>query len=163
MIASRAGDVLRERGLTLALAESCTGGLIASTLTDHPGASSYFLAGLVTYSDRSKEDVLGVQHSTLERHGAVSSETAVEMAQGARRVTGADVGLAVTGIAGPSGGSERKPVGLVHFALDIGGEVTTDHRVFGGDRSAVRKAAAEHALGMMLERLEGPGERPPRL
>jgi PncC family amidohydrolase len=153
MIASRVGDVLRERGLTLVLAESCTGGLIASMLTDNPGASSYFLASLVTYSDRSKEDLLGVQRSTLERHGAVSRETAVEMARGARQITGADVGMAVTGIAGPLGGSEKKPVGLVHFALDIGGEMTVDHLVFGGDRSAVRKAAAEHALGMMLERL----------
>jgi PncC family amidohydrolase len=160
MIASWVAEALRDRGLTLVLAESCTGGLMASMLTDLPGASSYLTASLVTYSDRSKVDLLGVQLSTLERNGAVSEETAVEMARGAREATGADVAVAVTGIAGPSGGSESKPVGLVHFAVDLGGEVTVERRVFGGDRLTIKRTAAEHGLGMLQERLEGAGREP---
>lgn len=145
--------MLRERGLTLALAESCTGGLIASLITDVPGSSAYFLASLVTYSNESKISLLGVNEATLKKHGAVSEKTAREMAAGARKVCGADMGLAVTGIAGPGGGSAEKPIGLIFFALDHGGEAEVQRKVFPGERSAVKTAAATHALIMLIERL----------
>lgn len=138
----------------MALAESCTGGLIASLITDVPGSSDYFLASLVTYSNDSKVSLLGVNEGTLKEHGAVSDKTAREMAAGARKVSGADMGLAVTGIAGPGGGSAEKPVGLVFFALDHGGEVEVHRKIFPGERSTVKRAAAEHGLTMLIDRLE---------
>ena len=153
-IAARAGEVLGTKGYTLALAESCTGGLIASMITDVPGSSKYFLASLVTYDDRTKVSLLEVSEETLKAHGAVSEETAREMASGVRRATGADVGLSTTGIAGPGGATPTKPVGLVHFALDVRGEVTVDRVLFPGDRLTVKSLAARHALGMVVSRLE---------
>ena len=132
------------------MAESCTGGLIASLLTDIPGSSDYFLLSLVTYSDRSKVELLGVDRESLSRHGAVSEAVAREMAAGARRASGADIGVAVTGIAGPGGGSAAKPVGLVFFCVDDGSAPQVDRVVFPGDRLAVKKGAAEHALSMLL-------------
>ncbi|MDW5563163.1 MAG: CinA family protein [Methanomassiliicoccus sp.] len=150
---ARAGEALRTNNLTLALAESCTGGLIASLVTDVPGSSEYFLASLVTYDNRSKVRLLGVSEETLAAHGAVSEEVAMEMAAGARRATGADVALSVTGIAGPGGATPTKPVGLVYFALDVRGEVRAERVVFEGDRKAVKAAAAEHALRMIASRL----------
>jgi PncC family amidohydrolase len=110
------GQLLLQRKLTMALAESCTGGLVGHRLTDVPGSSAYLLGGIVAYSYDAKELLLGVQHNTLYDHGAVSAETAVEMARGARRALGADIGLSVTGIAGPGGGLPGKPVGLVYSA-----------------------------------------------
>jgi PncC family amidohydrolase len=150
---ARVGEALRRCGYTLALAESCTGGLIASLITDVPGSSEYLLASLVTYDNRTKVALLGVREETLRDHGAVSEETAREMAAGARKATGADVGLSTTGIAGPGGATPTKPVGLVHFALDVRGEVTADHIIFPGDRLAVKAAAARHALEMIISRL----------
>lgn len=147
------GELLRSKRLTLSLAESCTGGLVASLITDVPGSSGYFLASLVTYDNGSKEKLLGVLSSTLLDHGAVSEATAREMAAGARLATGADIGLSITGIAGPGGATASKPVGLVHFALDASGEVTVDRAVFPGDRAAVKQAAAEHALELLIRRL----------
>lgn len=111
------GSLLRGSSSTLAVAESCTGGMIANRITDISGASQYFERGLVTYSNRSKQELLGVREETLKTHGAVSKETAIEMAEGVRKVTGATFGLAVTGIAGPLGGTPEKPVGTVHIAL----------------------------------------------
>jgi PncC family amidohydrolase len=142
--------------MTLALAESCTGGLIASLLTDIPGSSDYFLASLVTYSNDSKEKLLGVSPATLRKHGAVSEQTAREMAAGARRAAGATIGISVTGIAGPGGGSAEKPVGLVHFALDDGKRQVVDRIVFPGDRLAIKRGAAEHALSVLISYLERP-------
>jgi nicotinamide-nucleotide amidase len=109
------GKMLADKKLTLALAESCTGGLVGHRLTDVPGSSDYFLGGIVAYSYEAKEKLLGVHHDTLYDHGAVSPETAIEMARGARRVLGADIGLSVTGIAGPGGGLPDKTVGLVYI------------------------------------------------
>jgi PncC family amidohydrolase len=149
----RVGQILRGKDLTLALAESCTGGLISSMITDVPGSSEYFLASYVAYSNSSKVTALGVRPETLAEHGAVSEETAREMAAGARRAASAKVAVAVTGIAGPGGGTEAKPVGLVHFALDVLGEVTVERRVFPGDRAKVKRAAAEHALNLLICRL----------
>jgi nicotinamide-nucleotide amidase len=136
------------------LAESCTGGLIASMLTDVPGSSQYFLLSLVTYSDASKIALLGVGPDVLAEHGAVSEAVARAMAAGARRAGGADIGVAVTGIAGPSGGTPRKPIGLVFFCLDDGAASTVDRRVFSGDRLSIKKQAAEHALSLLCAHLE---------
>ena len=111
------GDLLRKAGATLSAAESCTGGLLAHRLTDVPGSSDYFLFSGVTYSNEAKIKVLGVQHQTLEKHGAVSIETAKEMAEGVRKLTGADYGISTTGIAGPTGGTDEKPVGSVCIGL----------------------------------------------
>ncbi len=147
--------LLTDRGLTLAIAESCTGGLISHRLTNIPGSSVYLLAGLVTYSDASKRGLLGVPEQTLAVHGAVSRETALEMAAGVRRSIGADVGLASTGIAGPTGGSETKPVGLVYVAVaDDQGEVCEEYR-YRSDRESVKMLTANAGLNLLRRRLQG--------
>jgi PncC family amidohydrolase len=148
------GKTISARGLTVAVAESCTGGLVSSLITDVPGASAYFLAGLVTYSNESKVRLLGVPEATIEAHGAVSEEVAREMAAGVRRVVGADIGAADTGIAGPGGGSVEKPVGLVFLAVDNGYQVVVERQVFPGDRAAVKRAASDRLLVMVLEAIE---------
>jgi PncC family amidohydrolase len=125
-------------------------------LTDVPGSSDYFLASLVTYSDRSKIDLLGVKKETLEKNGAVSEPVAREMAFGARKAAGADIGLSVTGIAGPGGGTLKKPVGLVYFCIDNGSFQRVEKAVFPGGREMVKKAAAEHALSMVAILLATP-------
>lgn len=138
--------LLTERAETLALAESCTGGYIAHLLTNVPGASVVFCAGFVTYSNEAKQKFLGVSAETLARHGAVSEPVAREMAEGARRVSGTDYGLAVTGIAGPGGGSEEKPVGTVFIAA-AGSQETVVRRQFNpGERLAFKEVTARQAL-----------------
>src|SRR3972149_4114100 len=117
----RVGNALRNRGWTLALAESCTGGKVGDRITDVPGSSDYFIGSIVAYSYEAKERLLGVRHDTLYTHGAVSGETALEMARGARHALGADVAVAVTGIAGPAGGVPAKPVGATGGAGGGGG------------------------------------------
>ena len=142
-------------GVMLTCAESCTGGMVAAALTDISGASSVLDRGFVTYSNEAKMDLLGVQDSTLTTHGAVSSETAREMASGALAAApGTAVAVAITGIAGPGGGSAEKPVGLVWFGLatTADGPVTERH-VFTGDRAAIRLQAAHHALSMIRNAL----------
>ena len=144
----------RAVGLTIGTAESCTGGLIAGALTDVSGSSHVLDRGLVTYSNQAKQDLLGVRAETLAAHGAVSAETAGEMAAGVLARSPVDCAVAVTGIAGPGGGTATKPVGLVHFgAVRRGGPVALDHRVFPGDRAAVRRATVRHALEMLLSLL----------
>jgi nicotinamide-nucleotide amidase len=134
--------------------ESCTGGLLAELLTRAPGSSRFFLGSLVTYANEAKQAVLQVPPALLERYGAVSEEVARSMAEGARRVLRADYALAVTGIAGPGGGSDDKPVGLVHYAL--AGEMTTARqRIFSGTRIQVRRRAAYAALALLREHLLG--------
>ena len=150
------GRALREAGLTLAVAESCTGGLIGSMLTSVPGASDYLLLDAVTYANAAKESVLGVQPDTLRAHGAVSEEVAAQMAEGALRVVGASLAVAVTGIAGPGGGSPEKPVGTVCFALARDGAVTFTHRRrLPGDRDRIRTLAAYVALRLVLRAARG--------
>ena len=142
-----------DSGRMLVTAESCTGGMVAATLTNIAGASSVLDRGFVTYSNEAKSDCLGVSAATLTAHGAVSSETAAEMAAGALAAAPqSHVGVAITGIAGPGGGSAEKPVGLVWFGMAVrGGDVTTNRHVFSGDRGAVRVAAANAALALLLK------------
>lgn len=143
------GARLKERGLTLATAESCTGGILSSRLTDIPGSSAYFVAGVVAYANEAKTGLLNVLGETLGSFGAVSAETAAAMAENVRRAAGSDLGLAITGIAGPGGATADKPVGLVHFALAGSGEVRTDRQEFWGRRGEVRARAAQHALVLL--------------
>lgn len=154
----RAGDIVSaciKGGLMLATAESCTGGLIAGVLTEIAGSSAVLDRGFVTYSNEAKTGMLEVAPALIGRHGAVSREVAVAMAEGAIRASRADIAVAVTGIAGPGGGSAEKPVGLVHFALAVRGQPTTAAEQRFGDigRSAVRLDTVRFALEMIAARL----------
>jgi PncC family amidohydrolase len=149
------GRLLRERGLRLAVSESCTGGLIGHRITDVPGSSDYYLGSVTAYAYEAKEALLGVRHHTLYEHGAVSEETALEMARGIQRVLRAELGLAVTGIAGPGGGTPTKPVGLVYIALVAPDGEWVERHVWEGDRRANKAAFAEAALDLARRYLEG--------
>jgi nicotinamide-nucleotide amidase len=142
-------DLLRRRGATLAVAESCTGGLLAARLTELPGASAFLERGYVTYSNRAKIELLGVDASLVESAGAVSEEVARAMAAGARRQAGTDIGVAITGIAGPDGGTPDKPVGLVYIALDGSAGTRVRRAHFVGERERVRFQASQLALEML--------------
>ncbi len=147
---------MQARSLTLATAESCTGGLIAAALTAIPGSSRTLLAGYVTYSNAAKQATLGVAAETLRQHGAVSRQTAVEMVQGALRNAQSDLAVACTGIAGPDGGSTTKPVGLVFIGCGWNGRPVAVHPfVFPGDRAAVRAATVDAALALLRAELLG--------
>jgi nicotinamide-nucleotide amidase len=146
-------DLARERGLSLAAAESCTGGLVAAHLTSVPGSSDVFRGGIVSYDNAVKHDQLGVSEETLAAHGAVSAETAVEMASGVREALGADAGVSVTGIAGPGGGSPEKPVGLVYLHASGPGADLPRELHLPGDREAVRRRATAAALHLLRELL----------
>lgn len=149
---------LRKRSLTLALAESCTGGLIAKRLTDRPGASAFLHGAIVAYANEAKAALLGVNRSTLETYGAVSGEASREMAEGARRMFDADTAVAVTGIAGPDGGTPEKPVGTVWISAAVGPRFETRRFRFGGDREEIRECAAQATLALLWTMLgpEGP-------
>jgi nicotinamide-nucleotide amidase len=154
-LSSVLGSVLADRGLTLALAESITGGAMGALVTDTPGASRYFLGSVVAYANRAKQEMLGVQAATLSRHGAVSSDVAAEMASGARERFGADLALSSTGIAGPEGGSPEKPVGLVYLGLASPEGAVTARYVFGGTRAEIAARAAAYALDRARRHLAG--------
>lgn len=143
------GRALRTRGWTLAIAESCTGGLVGHLLTKEPGASDYLVLDAVTYANSAKQAVLGVDEDVLRGHGAVSAEVATRMADGARRVSGADVALAITGIAGPGGGSDVKPVGLVYLAVSTSKGTTVKEQRFPGERHWIQTLAAYVGLSMV--------------
>jgi nicotinamide-nucleotide amidase len=149
--AVRVLDACRRRGLTVATAESCTGGLVSGALTEIPGSSDVVDRGFVTYSNAAKQAVLGVPAAVLERHGAVSRETADAMAAGALAMSGADLAVAVTGIAGPGGGSASRPVGLVHFAAAArdGRRIHREKRFGDIGRSTVRTRSVAEALAML--------------
>jgi PncC family amidohydrolase len=151
----RVGAILKRRKLTLAVAESCTGGLIGSRITDVPGSSAYFLGGIIAYANEAKASLAGVRMETLTAYGAVSEQTAREMAAGVRRAFGATVGLAVTGIAGPGGGAPEKPVGMVWLALSAGETGRTRLLRLQGDRLQNKADAAEYALRLLVECLAG--------
>jgi nicotinamide-nucleotide amidase len=151
-LATRLGVLLERRGWRVSTAESCTGGLVAGAITDIAGSSAWFERGFVTYSNDAKTEMLGVRGETLAAHGAVSEATAREMVAGALERSSSDVAVAVTGIAGPSGGTQAKPVGLVCFAWGRrGSAVRASTRRFPGDRAAVREAAVATALDGLIE------------
>jgi nicotinamide-nucleotide amidase len=158
--AAAVGRALRSRGYTLAVAESCTGGLIGTLLTEVPGSSDYLLFDAVTYSNASKERVLGVPSEILIGHGAVSSECVTRMAEGVRHVANADVAIACSGIAGPGGGSSEKPVGLVYFAIATASGTEAVEKHFPGDRVRVQRGAAFFALSLVRAACKGPMPAP---
>ena len=147
------GYLLASQKRTLATAESCTGGLLAERLTRVPGSSAYFLGGLVTYSHDSKKDLLGISKATIQEHGAVSKTVAIAMAENVLRQHGSDYGIGLTGVAGPDGGSETKPVGTVHIALagPRDKEINHQQKCFLGDRDRVRFQSTQWALNMLRQ------------
>jgi nicotinamide-nucleotide amidase len=148
---TRLAALLQERGWMLATAESCTGGLIAAACTELSGSSNWFDRGFVTYSNEAKTDMLGVEPALIEAHGAVSEVVARAMAFGAVRHSRARASVAVTGVAGPTGGSRDKPVGTVWFAFMVDGVLSSETRRFDGDRAAVRAATVRHAFERLLQ------------
>ena len=152
-IEDEVGKALQKRKMTLAVAESCTGGLISNRITDVSGSSKYFKMGVVAYSDKIKEEILWIPGSLIRKYGAVSGQIAIEMAEGVRAISNADIGIGVTGIAGPTGGSISKPVGLVYTAL-----VTSKNRIvkkfrFKGSRQKIKWQASEAALGLVAQKI----------
>jgi nicotinamide-nucleotide amidase len=147
------GKLLRENQYTLATAESCTGGLLSHRITNVPGSSAYFLEGVQSYSTQAKTRLLDVPASFLEKHGAVSPQVAAAMAENIRTNSGATFGLGITGIAGPTGGTEEKPVGLVYISLAGMGNTQTEKNLFLGDRETVKQRSTQKALDMLRRRL----------
>ena len=148
-----AAELLAKKKMTVTTAESCTGGLIAGTIINVAGASEVINEGYVTYSNEAKERLVGVSHETLERYGAVSEQTAREMAEGAAKAAGADAALSATGIAGPGGGTEEKPVGLVYIGCYVKGKTTVKECRFNGSRMGNRLHTVEEALRLLLRQL----------
>ncbi|MGN0376781.1 MAG: CinA family protein [Suilimivivens sp.] len=145
---------LRKKGYDVTTAESCTGGMIAATLVNVAGVSEIYKEGYITYANEAKQRILGVKKETLEAYGAVSEQTAYEMALGVANAAGASCSVAVTGIAGPDGGTREKPVGLVYIGCYVNGKVTVEKNLFQGDRLSVRKKAADQALKLLLDCLK---------
>lgn len=148
-VAQNMVELYRAHGKTCATAESCTGGLVGGAVTSVAGSSEVFLGGIISYANEVKMNVLGVPKEVLDTVGAVSRECAAAMAEGARRLTGADVAVSTTGIAGPGGGSAEKPVGLVWFGIATAEGTRTEKAIFRGDRAGIRENAVTHALGML--------------
>jgi PncC family amidohydrolase len=153
-IAARLQERCLARGLRLATVESCTGGLVGHLITETPGSSAYYAGGFVTYSDQLKRDLVDVPGDVLVAHGAVSAQTAVAMATGGRARTGADLGAAVTGIAGPDGGTPQKPVGLTYVAVSDAAGTTVRRHLWSGSRTDNKRASAEALLELILERID---------
>ena len=145
--------LLQEKKVTLATAESCTGGMLASRIIDVPGVSEVFKAGLVTYANEAKQNLIGVKEDTLAQFGAVSEQTAREMVLGAIKAAKADMAVATTGIAGPGGGTKEKPVGLVYIACGSADDIIVERCLFSGSRKEIRQASVEHALGMLYKEI----------
>jgi len=152
---SRVGAALRQRGLRLAAAESCTGGLVGHRVTNIPGSSTYYMGSITAYAYEAKVRMLGVKWETLEAYGAVSSQVVSEMALGVRRALAADIGVSISGIAGPGGGTAEKPVGLVCFGLSTNDGLWTANQHFPGNRISVKEQAADFILQYILTYLEG--------
>lgn len=151
----RIGQLLRARGWHLAIAESCTSGLLGHLITEVPGSSTFFLGGVMVYADAMKQALLGVRAESLQRWGAVSAPVALEMAVGVKDLSGAEVGLGVTGIAGPGGWTTFKPVGLTYIALAVPGERRVWRQIWSGDRSANKWSSAQAALCYLYAYLSG--------
>jgi PncC family amidohydrolase len=158
-LARRLGEIFTEKRLTLATAESCTGGLLAGRITDVSGSSAYFVGGVVSYANEAKEKLLGVRHETLLKHGAVSEEAAIEMAQGVRERLGVDVAVSTTGVAGPTGGTPEKPVGLVWIGLSDAKDTTARRFLWAQDRAGNREGSVEAALSWLIEWAEAQNAR----
>ena len=152
-ISRAVGKSLQKNQMTMSVCESCTGGMLGSIITAQPGSSQYFIGGMIAYADRMKRRV-GVKATTLRKHGAVSEQTAREMAQGIRAMCGSDIGVSITGIAGPTGGSQEKPVGLVYFGLATTQGCLVERKRFRGTRSTIREKACLHALNMLYALLD---------
>ena len=153
-LAKKIGERLKAAGAKLVTAESCTGGWAAQVVTSVAGSSAWFERGFVTYSNEAKQELLGVRAETLRRHGAVSEETAREMAEGALKHSKGTVAVSVTGVAGPGGGTKGKPVGMVCFGWATARATRTETREFSGDREAVRRQSVVHALEGVLKGLD---------
>lgn len=153
-VCQQLASALQARGWMMATAESCTGGMIAARCTDLSGSSNWFERGFVTYSNAAKTELLGVPGALIAQHGAVSKAVACAMAQGAAERAPVQASVAVTGVAGPTGGSADKPVGTVWLAWCVDGQVSSERMVFAGDRAAVREATVHHALQGLLDRLK---------
>jgi PncC family amidohydrolase len=154
LLEERVGDLLSVHRLTIGLAESCTGGLIGHRLTNVPGSSAYLIASIVAYAYEAKEGLLGVPHDVLLREGAVSEAVVLAMARGIRQALRVDLGLAVTGIAGPGGATPTKPVGLTYIALAAPGDERVQRHIWSGDRISNKEQSAEAALRLLLDYLE---------
>ncbi len=152
-LASKLGAILADKRLTITTAESCTGGGVSYALTDTSGSSRYIDRCFVTYSNEAKQALLGVTESTLQEHGAVSEQTVLEMCAGAAKAANADLAIAISGVAGPTGGSDEKPVGTVWFGLFLSGKQHTYHCVFTGNRAEVREQAVVFSLEKSIELL----------
>ena len=150
-IEAEVGKTLQKRNMTLAVAESCTGGLISNRITDVSGSSKYFKMGVVAYSNKIKEEILWIPGSLIRKYGAVSRQVAIEMAEGVRAIANADIGMGVTGIAGPSGGTEKKPVGLVYIALLIGKKRIVKKFKLKGSRQEIKFQASQVALKLIIQ------------
>ncbi len=148
------GELLKRRGLRLALAESCTGGLVSHLITNVPGSSAYYVGGVTAYANEAKVRLLGVSPETLEKYGAVSAETVIEMARGIRNALEADIGVSVSGIAGPDGGTPEKPVGTVWIGISATKDEYARHHLFEGDRLRVKEQSAQAALRLLVEHLQ---------
>ncbi len=158
-LAARLHERCLARGVRLTTIESCTGGLVGHLITEVPGSSGYYVGGFVTYSDRLKRELVGVPEHVLAAHGAVSAQTALAMASGGRDRTGADIGAAVTGIAGPDGGSDAKPVGLTYVAVADRTGTHVRRHVWTGSRSENKSASAVALLELVLERIDAIADR----
>jgi PncC family amidohydrolase len=156
-LSSRLGRLLARTGKTLAVAESCTGGMLCAAVTDIAGSSAYFRGGIVAYHDAVKIKALGVPEVLIAAHGAVSEKVAASMAEGVRNRLSADIGIGITGIAGPGGGTPEKPVGTVWIGIAAGEVRRSDRRLFAGDRETVRREAVAWALSALLSAVEDRG------
>lgn len=143
--------MLVAQNLSISVCESCTGGMLGAAITGIPGSSRYFTGGIIAYSDAAKKNIVGVRRSTLERYGAVSAQTAREMARGVKIRLKTDIGVAITGVAGPGGGTAKKPVGLVYIAVAFGKRTRAERFVLAGRRQTVRRTSVDKAFGMIKE------------
>jgi len=156
MIEEEVGRLLRDKGLTISLAESCTGGLVCHRITNIPGSSEYFVCGIIAYSNESKEEWLLVPPAIIEKFGAVSFQTAEKMAFQVMELSGSDIGMGITGIAGPGGGTHEKPVGLVYVGLATREGIALRKFMFEGDRLQVKEKTSEASLQFLLDFLKAP-------
>uniref|UniRef100_A0A7V1EIL7 Nicotinamide-nucleotide amidohydrolase family protein n=1 Tax=candidate division WOR-3 bacterium TaxID=2052148 RepID=A0A7V1EIL7_UNCW3 len=154
-LAKKLGKLLLKKNLSLSICESCTGGMLGSIITEIPKSSKYFKGGVIAYSNEIKNKIIGVKMKTLKNFGAVSSQTAKEMARNVKKITNSDIGISITGIAGPGGGTKTKPVGLVYIGVATGKKVRVEKNIFSGNRQQIRQKACANALRLTNQILEG--------